>query len=135
METRFQFLEKLVSHFHQQRYKKYLNYASFLAIIFAYFSIIFEGSITFGYWVITKGYLHITINYPFPLPLGVSVPRETGELKGVGAALRRGGGPFYKVVTIVLTPWGQLVAHKVGQHLLELQEQPFARSITIRPHI
>ena len=27
-----------------------------------------------------------------PLPLGVSVPRETGELKGVGAALRRGGG-------------------------------------------
>ena len=38
------------------------------------------------------------------------------------------------VVREVLAARGQLVVHELGQHLLQLHEEPFARRIAVRVH-
>ena len=35
---------------------------------------------------------------------------------------------------VVLAVWGQLMMHKIGQHLLELEEEPLAGGVTIGEH-
>ena len=39
------------------------------------------------------------------------------------------------IFTIVLAAWGQLVMHQRGQHLLKLQEEPFARLVAVGIHV